>query len=319
MSFKRKFIGVLLAVVIMTGGLGMNGSVAQAKDLGDTSEYCPINEVLDLAYTIHKETEIISTMISNKVIGWNGSGGSGENTKYLVSGSDINNFWTTMRKYMFPIDANDEAWEHNWTHDHLFDDVDADGNSNWTTIDGVRYLTSVKRSEIAEATNAMNAVLEPFRSILEKEGSGKKDSGESRGSGHTHNFVEATVSEASETADKVVTLECTICGQQQSHVTLLGTAVNEFIKDTVTKLEKAPANGSVTIDTEIWTCFNRTAVEAIKSRPDVEVTVNFMYKNAKYTFTIPAGYGTEQLDALLDENGYCGFMYLLSVFNGHSL
>ncbi len=109
------------------------------------------------------------------------------------------------------------------------------------------------------------------------------------------------------------------CGQQQSHVVVMGTAVNQFVKDTIAKLEKAPANGSITIDTEIWTCFNRAAIEALKNRQDVEVTVNFMYKGTKYTFTIPAGYGEEQLDELPDENGYCGFMYLLSVFNGHSL
>lgn len=68
-------------------------------------------------------------------------------------------------------------------------------------------------------------------------------------------------------------------------------------------MEKASENESITI-------FNKPVIEALKNRQDVTTTVNFKYKGTAYTFTIPAGYGSEQLDGLLDENGYCGFMYL---------
>ncbi|MBO5209748.1 MAG: hypothetical protein J6B68_10485 [Lachnospiraceae bacterium] len=44
-----------------------------------------------------------------------------------------------------------------------------------------------------------------------------------------------------------------------------------------------------------------------------------IYLHKRYTFTIPANYGAENLEALLDENGYCGFMYLLSVFGGSEI
>ena len=84
-------------------------------------------------------------------------------------------------------------------------------------------------------------------------------------------------------------------------------------------MEKAYENESITIDTEIWTCFNKSVIEALKNRQDVTTTVNFKYKGTAYTFTIPAGYGSEQVDGLLDENGYCGFMYLVSVFGGQEV
>lgn len=100
---------------------------------------------------------------------------------------------------------------------------------------------------------------------------------------------------------------------------MAGTAVNQFIKDTIAKVEKASENGNITIDTEIWTCFNKSVIEALKNRQDVTTTVNFKYKGTAYTFTIPAGYGSEQLDGLLDENVYCGFMYLVSVFGGQEV
>ena len=46
----------------------------------------------------------------------------------------------------------------------------------------------------------------------------------------------------------------------------------------------------------------------------IAVTVNFTYGGAGYSVTIP---GNTQIDpaALVDENGYCGFLYLASVFN----
>lgn len=323
MKFKRRIMGILLAAAIIVGGVGMNGSVAQAKDLMDQTKYCTYEQYRQLAI-VDSKAQKITQLLNQKIVGCHDSGSSWkgtEDTRYWVTDGEINAFWVAARKYLFPVSDSDEARLHNWGKEDLLKPVDKQGVSNWKEIDGVTYLTSIDCDEAMEVINQMNAVIASFQSILQAEWARENNSKDSKGSGHshTHNYVETTVSEATETADRVVALECTICGQQQSHVTLLGSAVNEFIKDTVAKLEKAPANGSVTIDTEIWTCFNRTVIEALKNRQDVEVTVNFTYKNDKYTFTIPAGYGAEQLDALPDENGYCGFMYLLSVFNGHSL
>ena len=40
MKFKRRIMGILLATAIIAGGVGMNGSVAHAKDLNDPDKYC---------------------------------------------------------------------------------------------------------------------------------------------------------------------------------------------------------------------------------------------------------------------------------------
>jgi hypothetical protein len=52
-------------------------------------------------------------------------------------------------------------------------------------------------------------------------------------------------------------------------------------------------------------------MEEIAARPDTAVSVTYVYKGKKYKTVIPAGYPV--LD-LLDENGYCGFLYLNLIF-----
>ena len=58
--------------------------------------------------------------------------------------------------------------------------------------------------------------------------------------------------------------------------------------------------------------FDRTVFEAIKSRPDVAVTVNYSYEGQKYVLQIPAGVN---VDTLMDENGFGGFRYIDKVLN----
>ena len=56
--------------------------------------------------------------------------------------------------------------------------------------------------------------------------------------------------------------------------------------------------------------FKKT-MKVIASRPDMAVIINYIYKGKGYSVTIPAGY---EMMSLLDENGYCGFLYLGSIF-----
>lgn len=57
--------------------------------------------------------------------------------------------------------------------------------------------------------------------------------------------------------------------------------------------------------------FNRATFEALAARPDVSVDVIYKWKGIKYKTTIPAGYPV--LD-LLNEDGYCGCLYLNAIF-----
>lgn len=56
---------------------------------------------------------------------------------------------------------------------------------------------------------------------------------------------------------------------------------------------------------------DKKTMEVIASRPDMAVIINYIYKGKGYSVTIPAGY---DVMSLLDENGYCGFLYLGSIF-----
>jgi len=307
----------------MAGSFAADCSVAYAKDIGDPSKYCPVDLVKSLDY-IHYETEFYSQLFSNDVIGViypDGSKWGTEQTKYYVSEEIYDAFWDKLNYYMFPARSDAVAKEHYWVYEGLFDETDPDGNPNWTVIDGKRYLTSISVDEIREACDNMWDVMAPLRElgISRSDTSNGEERAGAGGDAHVHNYVETTVQEATATTDKIMTWECSICGQEQSHIIIPGTAVDQFVKDTITKLEKAPVNGSITVDTDLWTCFDRAVIEALKNRQDVTVTVNFSYQGVAYTFTIPAGYGAENLDALLDENGYCGFMYLLQVFGGQEI
>ncbi|MCI8616521.1 MAG: hypothetical protein K2P25_12165 [Lachnospiraceae bacterium] len=241
MKFKRRIMGILLATAIIAGGVGMNGSVAQAKDLNDPDKYCTYEQYRQLE-VVDSKAQKITQLLNKKIVGCHDSGSAWkgtEDTRYWVTDGEINAFWDAARKYLFPVNDSDPAWLHNWGKEGLLKPVDTNGISNWKEIDGVTYLTSIDCDNAMEVINQVNAAVTPFQSILQAEWERENNSKEAKGPGHshTHNYVEMTVSEATKTADRVVALECTICGQQQSHVTLIGSAVNEFIKDTVAKLE----------------------------------------------------------------------------------
>ena len=85
---------------------------------------------------------------------------------------------------------------------------------------------------------------------------------------------------------------------------------NAFIK-TVTE---APQDATVILETAMCSCLDKAMVEALATRPDVSVQIVFPKDKTgteNYSVTIPAGY---DVNSLIDEKGYCGFMYLNSVF-----
>ena len=83
---------------------------------------------------------------------------------------------------------------------------------------------------------------------------------------------------------------------------------NNTIQKDITSV---PQNGTLKIDMGNWISFNKKTFELLSKRSDVAITITYKYKGQTYRVTIPAGY---PIMDLLDENGYCGCLYLNSIF-----
>ncbi|WP_022764320.1 hypothetical protein [Butyrivibrio sp. XPD2006] len=78
----------------------------------------------------------------------------------------------------------------------------------------------------------------------------------------------------------------------------------------ISNVAAAPQGGALNIQTDRVACFDAKMIAAIKARPDIDVNVVFTYGGKRLKVTIPAGYDVE---SLLDESGYCGFLRLMSI------
>lgn len=119
------------------------------------------------------------------------------------------------------------------------------------------------------------------------------------------------VSGATDTSDAVEAAKCIKCGEVLSYEKVANSAYSTFLKETADAIANAQ-QPAVVIDAKMWVSFNRSVFDAIKSRPDVTVTVNYTYGGQKYALLIPAGVNT---DSLMDENGFGGFRYIDKVLN----
>ena len=87
----------------------------------------------------------------------------------------------------------------------------------------------------------------------------------------------------------------------------------QYKEAVITNIATAPANGALNIETNGVSVFDAAMMEAFASRPDVDVNVMFTYNGVRYLVTIPAGYNVK---SLLDSNGYCGYLRLMSILGG---
>ena len=90
----------------------------------------------------------------------------------------------------------------------------------------------------------------------------------------------------------------------------------QYKASVIENVAAAPANGAFNIETDRVSCFDRNMIEAIASRPDIDVNVVFTYGGKKLKVTIPAGYNVR---TLLDEGGYCGFLRLMALLGATEL
>lgn len=82
----------------------------------------------------------------------------------------------------------------------------------------------------------------------------------------------------------------------------------EVVKATV---QSVPANGVAVIETNEVSVLDSNMIEAMATRPDLAINIVFKHDGIKKRVIIPAGYDVR---LLLDENGYCGFLRLASIF-----
>lgn len=127
---------------------------------------------------------------------------------------------------------------------------------------------------------------------------------------HTCHFEWVTETEATETSDGVEVLQCPVCGKIAGRNYTSGSGI--LIGNVMSKIANAPAGGTVTIDTTYLTCFPKSVFDALLTRPDVTLVVNYTYEHVNYTMTIPAG--ASQIPGVVDENGYAGFRRIAAYF-----
>ncbi len=127
----------------------------------------------------------------------------------------------------------------------------------------------------------------------------------------SHRVESVLMSGATDSSDAVVASKCVKCGAVLGYEKVANSAYHTFLKETADAIANAKET-TVVIDAKMWVSFNRSVFEAIKSRPDVAVTVNYTFEGQKYVLQIPAGVN---VDSLMDENGFGGFRYIDQVLN----
>lgn len=126
---------------------------------------------------------------------------------------------------------------------------------------------------------------------------------------HTYEYV--LEQQATPIQDAIQAYKCIKCGKISEYVIIPNSAYAAFLKETVNSIQSVQS-GEVIVRTDRWMSFDRTVFEAIKSRPEVTVMVQYQYRGENCSFTIPKG---TDVDLLMDENGYGGFRYIEGIIN----
>ncbi len=129
---------------------------------------------------------------------------------------------------------------------------------------------------------------------------------------HVHHFRWIAKMNESESAEGTINYMCPECGKIWYFRPL--EAYYAFQGDVARRIELAPEGGTVNVKTSHYINFNKQVMKALEERQDVSVHVSFLdqeYKGNRVSFTIPAG---EDVMALVDKNGYAGFLYLGGIY-----
>lgn len=127
---------------------------------------------------------------------------------------------------------------------------------------------------------------------------------------HEHNWEWEKTQDATDTRDGEEQLYCTICGARGESRAIANSSYGTFCNMTSDKINYAPENAIVEIETNIWSAMPKSVIEALKARRDVTVKMTLTYQNQKYPLLIPAGYDM----SVLEEADWYGVLYLNQFF-----
>ena len=123
------------------------------------------------------------------------------------------------------------------------------------------------------------------------------------------------VREADATHDALMEEKCVKCGEVFSYAYVPNSAYAAFLKDCARAVLNVKGD-EILLVTDRWMSFNQEVLDAISARPEVAVTIHYMYCGKQFTVTILAG---TDAAGLADENGYCGFRCLHMLFAGEEV
>jgi hypothetical protein len=84
-----------------------------------------------------------------------------------------------------------------------------------------------------------------------------------------------------------------------------------FNQQVASAIASAAPGQNIKVSTATWTSFTSAVIGALCARPDVSLTVSFVWNGTPGSFTIPAGCASP---ALLNAEGFSGFLYLGGMF-----
>ena len=87
----------------------------------------------------------------------------------------------------------------------------------------------------------------------------------------------------------------------------------QYKQAVIENIGATPAGGLFRLETDRISCFDRAMLETFAKRSNVDMQVLFPLGKTKISVVIPAGY---DINKLLDNNGYCGFLRLLALLGG---
>ncbi len=128
-------------------------------------------------------------------------------------------------------------------------------------------------------------------------------------------IVVANTTSAADTSSAIAAISGTKPARTVSY-NIANVTPAQYKASVIENVAAAPASGAFNIETDRVSCFDRTMIEAIAARPDIDVNVVFTYGGKKLKVTIPAGYNVR---SLLDEGGYCGFLRLMALLGATEL
>ncbi len=160
-------------------------------------------------------------------------------------------------------------------------------------------------TDASAETGAQEVISEEKLAVIERE---KAKLALQNDPNHIHNFEWIAYMNESESAEGTLKYMCLECGKVWFFRPI--SAYYAFEGDVARRIRMAQENETVRVKTSLFINFNTTVMEALANRPDVSLYVSFLdgeYKGNRQSFIIPAG---EDTMSLLDENGYCGFLFL---------